>query len=84
VGRQDEDRNDINEAQTILDAEHYGLKKVKERILEYLAVQTLVPRQRGPILCLVDAGCRQDLARAIDRARDGSQVRAAVARRRAR
>ena len=48
-----EDRNDINEAQTILDAEHYGLKKVKERILEYLAVQTLVPRQRGPILCLV-------------------------------
>ena len=48
-----EDRNDINEAQTILDAEHYGLKKVKERIVEYLAVQTLVPRQRGPILCLV-------------------------------
>ena len=48
-----EDRNDINEAEGILDAEHYGLKKVKERILEYLAVQTLVPRQRGPILCLV-------------------------------
>jgi ATP-dependent Lon protease len=48
-----EDRNDINEAEKILDAEHYGLKKVKERILEYLAVQALVPRQRGPILCLV-------------------------------
>ncbi len=48
-----EDRNDINEAERILDAEHYGLKKVKERILEYLAVQALVPRQRGPILCLV-------------------------------
>ena len=48
-----EDRHDINEAETILEAEHYGLKKVKERILEYLAVQALVPRQRGPILCLV-------------------------------
>src|SRR5690242_14868977 len=48
-----EDRHDINEAEGILEAEHYGLKKVKERILEYLAVQTLVPRQRGPILCLV-------------------------------
>src|SRR5512132_2590170 len=48
-----EDRHDINEAEAILEAEHYGLKKVKERILEYLAVQALVPRQRGPILCLV-------------------------------
>ncbi|HEY1811132.1 MAG TPA: endopeptidase La [Kofleriaceae bacterium] len=48
-----EDRHDINEAESILEAEHYGLKKVKERILEYLAVQALVPRQRGPILCLV-------------------------------
>ncbi|HEY3804527.1 MAG TPA: endopeptidase La [Kofleriaceae bacterium] len=48
-----EDRHDINEAEAILEAEHYGLKKVKERILEYLAVQSLVPRQRGPILCLV-------------------------------
>src|SRR5882757_921457 len=48
-----EDRRDINEAEAILEAEHYGLKKVKERILEYLAVQALVPKQRGPILCLV-------------------------------
>jgi ATP-dependent Lon protease len=48
-----EDRHDINEAEQILEAEHYGLKKVKERILEYLAVQALVPHQRGPILCLV-------------------------------
>ena len=48
-----EDRHDINEAERILETEHYGLKKVKERILEYLAVQALVPRQRGPILCLV-------------------------------
>ncbi|NJM90820.1 MAG: endopeptidase La [Myxococcales bacterium] len=48
-----EDRHDINEAERILEAEHYGLSKVKERILEYLAVQALVTRQRGPILCLV-------------------------------
>src|SRR5712691_10065850 len=48
-----EDRHDINEAEAILEAEHYGLKKVKDRILEYLAVKTLVARQRGPILCLV-------------------------------
>ena len=48
-----QDRHDINEAEAILEAEHYGLKKVKERILEYLAVQALVPHQRGPILCLV-------------------------------
>ena len=48
-----EDRHDIIEAERILEAEHYGLHKVKERILEYLAVQALVPRQRGPILCLV-------------------------------
>src|SRR5258706_8338591 len=48
-----EDRHDILEAERILEAEHYGLKKVKERILEYLAVQTLVDRLKGPILCLV-------------------------------
>jgi ATP-dependent Lon protease len=48
-----EDRQDIIEAEKILEAEHYGLKKVKERILEYLAVQTLVDRLKGPILCLV-------------------------------
>ena len=48
-----EDRHDIVEAERVLDAEHYGLKKVKERILEYLAVQTLVERLKGPILCLV-------------------------------
>ncbi len=48
-----EDRHDIAEAERILEAEHYGLHKVKERILEYLAVQTLVERLKGPILCLV-------------------------------
>ncbi len=45
--------NDIVEAERILDADHYGLDKVKERILEYLAVQSRSPKIRGPILCLV-------------------------------
>ncbi|PIP39462.1 MAG: endopeptidase La [Desulfobacterales bacterium CG23_combo_of_CG06-09_8_20_14_all_51_8] len=44
---------DIEKARKILDEDHYGLKKPKERILEYLAVQTLVKKIRGPILCLV-------------------------------
>jgi ATP-dependent Lon protease len=46
-------RNDIPEAEKILDEDHYGLKKPKERILEYLAVQVLVKKIRGPILCFV-------------------------------
>jgi ATP-dependent Lon protease len=46
-------RHDLVKAQEILDADHYGLKKVKERILEYLAVQQRVKRLKGPILCLV-------------------------------
>jgi ATP-dependent Lon protease len=44
---------DINKAEAILDEEHFGLEKVKERILEYLAVQQRVEKMRGPILCLV-------------------------------
>ncbi|GAB6176473.1 endopeptidase La [Desulfobaculum senezii] len=44
---------DIDKARGILEAEHYGLKKPKERILEYLAVQKLVDTIKGPILCLV-------------------------------
>jgi len=44
---------DINKAQEILEADHYGLKEVKERILEYLAVQQRVKKLKGPILCLV-------------------------------
>jgi ATP-dependent Lon protease len=46
-------RHDLVEAETILNEDHYGLEKPKERILEYLAVQTLVKKLRGPILCLV-------------------------------
>ena len=45
--------NDVLEAERILDADHYGLDKVKERILEYLAVQSRSPKIKGPILCLV-------------------------------
>jgi ATP-dependent Lon protease len=44
---------DITKAETILDEDHYGLTKTKERILEYLAVQTQVKKIKGPILCLV-------------------------------
>ncbi len=46
-------KNDIVEAEAVLNADHYGLDKVKERILEYLAVQARSPKLRGPILCLV-------------------------------
>ncbi len=46
-------KKDIRQAQEILDADHYGLKKVKDRILEYLAVQQRTHKLRGPILCLV-------------------------------
>lgn len=48
-----EDRLDINEAEKILDADHYGLDKVKQRIVEYLAVRQLTNELKGPILCLV-------------------------------
>jgi ATP-dependent Lon protease len=44
---------DLNKAEKLLDKDHYGLEKVKERILEYLAVQQRVKRLKGPILCLV-------------------------------
>ncbi|MGC9268868.1 endopeptidase La [Acidiphilium sp.] len=46
-------KNDVIEAERVLDADHYGLDKVKERIIEYLAVQSRSPKLRGPILCLV-------------------------------
>ena len=46
-------RSDLNKAEEILENDHYGLDKVKERILEYLAVQQRVRKMKGPILCLV-------------------------------
>jgi ATP-dependent Lon protease len=48
-----QDKLDVVEAERILEEDHYGLKKIKERILEYLAVQALVKKLKGPILCLV-------------------------------
>ncbi len=50
---QTEDRLDIQHAREVLDADHYGLEKVKKRILEYLAVRKLKKDMKGPILCLV-------------------------------
>ena len=47
------DRHDLLRAEKILDADHYGLHKVKERILEYLAVQAQVKKIKGPIICLL-------------------------------
>jgi len=51
--KQTKDRLDINEAQKILDEDHYGLEKVKERIIEYLAVRQLAKDMKGPIICFV-------------------------------
>ena len=48
-----ENKNTLKESETILEEDHYGLKKVKERIIEYLAVQTLVEKNKASILCLV-------------------------------
>src|SRR3954467_15957952 len=64
---------DIKGAQDILDKDHYGLEKVKERIVEYLAVQTRVDKMKAPILCLVGApgvgktSLGQSIARATNR-----------------
>ncbi len=82
--------NDLNKAEEILDADHYGLEKVKERILEYLAVQQRVKKLKGPILCLVGppgvgkTSLGQSIARATNRkytrmalggVRDESEIR---------
>ena len=46
-------KNDVIEAEKLLDTDHFGLDKIKERIVEYLAVQARSPKVRGPILCLI-------------------------------
>ena len=46
-------RTDLTKASDVLEADHYGLEEVKERILEYLAVQKRVKKLKGPVLCLV-------------------------------
>ena len=52
-GKAAKDNLDLKEAQRILDEDHYGLEKVKERIVEYLAVRKLKEKMKGPILCFV-------------------------------
>ncbi|HAU22640.1 MAG TPA: endopeptidase La, partial [Erythrobacter sp.] len=52
-GKRSRLKKDISKAQEILDADHYGLEKVKDRIIEYLAVQARTNKLKGPILCLV-------------------------------
>lgn len=67
------DNFDLNHAEKVLNKDHYGLEKVKERILEYLAVRALTKSGKGPILCLVGppgvgkTSLAQSVARAIDR-----------------
>ncbi|MBK6811717.1 MAG: LON peptidase substrate-binding domain-containing protein [Sandaracinaceae bacterium] len=65
-----EENYDIAHAERILDEDHYGLQKPKERILEYLAVQALVKKLKGPVLCLVGPPGvgKTSLARSIARA----------------
>ncbi|WP_424931201.1 endopeptidase La [Amaricoccus macauensis] len=52
-GKRSRIKKDLNAAQSVLDADHYGLEKVKERIVEFLAVQSRSAKLKGPILCLV-------------------------------
>jgi ATP-dependent Lon protease len=68
---------DINKAEKVLDEDHYGLEKVKERILEYLAVQQRVKQLKGPILCLVGPPGvgKTSLGRSIARATNRKFVR---------
>ena len=72
-----QDRLDVVEAEKVLDEDHYGLKKPKERILEYLAVQQLVKKLKGPVLCFVGPPGvgKTSLARSIARATGRKFVR---------
>jgi len=73
-------RNDLAAAEKILNEDHYGLDKVKERILEYLAVQTRVKKLKGPILCLVGPPGvgKTSLGRSIARATNRKYTRMAL------
>jgi len=75
-----DDKLDINEAEKVLEEDHYGLEKVKERILEYLAVGSLVGKIKGPILCLVGPPGvgKTSLGRSIARATGRKFVRVSL------
>ncbi|GAA0355471.1 endopeptidase La [Bacillus horti] len=75
--KQSEGQIDINKAEEILDEDHYGLEKPKERVLEYLSVQKLVNKMKGPILCLVGPPGvgKTSLARSIARSLEREFVR---------
>ena len=72
-GKETEDNHDLTRAEQILNEDHYGLDKVKERVLEYLAVCNLTGSMRGPILCFVGppgvgkTSIAKSIARALDR-----------------
>ncbi len=72
-----EERYDLAAAEAILEEDHYGLKKIKERILEYLAVQALTKRLKGPVLCFVGPPGvgKTSLAKSIARATGRKFVR---------
>jgi ATP-dependent Lon protease len=84
-GRSGREAIDIAEARRILDADHYGLQKIKRRILEYLAVRKLNPQGKSPILCFVGPPGvgKTSLGQSIARA-TGTRVRAREPGRRAR
>ncbi|MBM4357476.1 MAG: endopeptidase La [Deltaproteobacteria bacterium] len=75
-----EERFDLEEAERILDEDHYGLRKIKERILEHLAVQALTKQLRGPVLCFVGPPGvgKTSLAKSIARATGRKFVRIAL------